>query len=101
MRLNPALDALVAEKVLGGKKTDSAPRFSSDLAAAWEIVDHVCDQGYRLQLDGKKLWQARFYKSVAHTLETRAELASGSSPAEAICLAALALQGVGPPASRY
>jgi len=68
--------------------------FSRDLTAAWEVVDRVCEEGFRLQLDGSRLWLARFYKSAAHTLETRAYSATAGNPAEAICLAALAFKGV-------
>jgi hypothetical protein len=68
--------------------------FSSELSVAWDLAEQVCDTGYRLQIDGSRLWQARFYKSAAHTLETRAFAATAGTPAEAICLAALALKGV-------
>jgi hypothetical protein len=110
MRNDRALDESVAEHVLKWRKEaadrwiapDSAearplPRFSRDIAAAWLLADRIGDQGFTLQLSGKKLWSARFYKSVAHTLETRALSATGGSPAEAICLAALAIVGVEPP----
>lgn len=102
MKGSRALDEIVADKVLGRKWEGQAPpRYSGDIAAAWEVADWVCDQGFRLQLEGKKLWQARFYKSVAHTLETQAFSASAGSPAEAICLAAMAFKGVAAPSSKY
>ncbi|MBC7386381.1 MAG: hypothetical protein H7301_09515 [Cryobacterium sp.] len=89
------MDALVAEKLLDWKKESGmpAPAVSTDLSSAWKLVDPICDRGFRLQLSGSRIWQARFYKSVAHTLETRAFEATGSNPAEAICLAALAVNG--------
>ncbi len=70
-----------------------APKFSTDVATAWRVVDEICDRGYKLQLSGSRIWQARFYKSAAHTLETQASTATGSSPAEAICIAALIVLG--------
>jgi hypothetical protein len=103
------IDELVAEHVLGWEKRDSkwffqnndgtwseSPlrRFSKDLNAAWEVVDRICEKGFRLQLEGSKVWKARFYKSVAHTLETHAFQESAKEPAMAICVAALASKGV-------
>lgn len=67
--------------------------FSSDLNATWEVVDKVCDYGFRLQLSGSRIWQARFYKSASHTLETQAFNVTKSTPAEAICVAALSISG--------
>ena len=88
------MDAKVAEYVFGNRSgPGSWPAYSTDLTAAWAIVDAVCDEGYRLQLSGARTWQARFYKSVAKTLETRAFERSASTPAEAICLAALEMNG--------
>ena len=73
------------------------PPYSSDLEAVWPLVDLICAEGYRLQLEGSKIWQARFYKSVARTLDTRAVLATSNHPATAICLAALNIKGIEPP----
>lgn len=78
-----------------GDAVTELPRFSSDLSAAWRLAKPICAQGFRLQLDGSRIWQARFYKSAAHTLETRAFAATAKNPAEAICVAALAVMGVG------
>ena len=88
------MDAAVAEYVFGKRlETGPFPAYSTDLTQAWKIVDVVCDEGYRLQLSGARTWQARFYKSVAKTLETRALERSAATPAEAICLAALEMNG--------
>lgn len=88
------MDALVAEYVFGEAGGENPPQpYSTDLTAAWTVVDSICDDGYRLQLSGARTWQARFYKSVAKTLETRAIERTGATPAEAICLAALELNG--------
>ncbi len=88
------MDAQVAEYVMGRRlESGPFPPYSTDIAAAWKVVDVICDEGYRLQLSGGRTWIARFYKSVAKTLETRAFEKTGSSPAEAICLAALEMNG--------
>ena len=100
------MDELTAERVLKWKNKDGQWRdeeaerdtslqpFSAVLNAAWLVVDKICEEGYRLQLEGSRIWQARFYKSVAHTLETRAYDATAGEPALAICRAALAVRGV-------
>jgi hypothetical protein len=58
------------------------------------IAERDLGSGFRLQLEGSKLWKARFYKSVAHTLETLAFAETAKDPATAICIAALASKGV-------
>lgn len=106
MRAGKELDENVARHVLelreeggrwlevGTEKEVALRPYSEDIAAAWILVDQICDRGYRLQLEGGRLWRARFYKSMAQTLETHAFSGSGGNPAEAICKAALALKGV-------
>ena len=83
------LDTVVIQNVF-----DKNLPYSTDLAAAWLLVEKICEDGYRFQLDGSKIWQARFYKSVSHTLETKAFLATARTPAAAICKAALAVRGI-------
>jgi hypothetical protein len=68
--------------------------FTTDLNAAWKVAELICDKGFRLQLSGSRAWTARFYKSVAMTLETLAYEASDRSPAMAICKAALAAKKI-------
>ncbi len=109
MDAGKALDAFVAENLLGWKNRDgkwyadgsataeALPAFSTDLNFAWTVTDFICDKGFRLQLSGARIWQARFYKSQARTLETQALDATGRTPAETICLAALAVMGIGLP----
>lgn len=92
MNAGKEMDAAVAEYVFN-QRSGSAPAYSTDIAEAWKVVDAVVADGYRLQLSGGKTWQARFYKSVAKTLETRAFERSGTTPAEAICLVALEMNG--------
>ena len=75
-------------------KAGSIGSFSTDIASAWDLVDVLCARGYQLQLSGMKIWRARSYQLTAHTLGTHGQLATGSTPAEAICLAALELHAV-------
>ncbi len=94
MKIGETMDAAVAEYVFGKRlEKGPFPPYSTDMTAAWTVVDAVCDEGYRLQLSGARTWQARFYKSVAKTLETRAFDRTGETPMEAICLAALEMNG--------
>jgi hypothetical protein len=64
------LDALVAEKVMGWKLlpivhfvvTDigeevPCPRFSADIAAAWQVVEKLAALGKGLHLDMEKWWK--------------------------------------------
>jgi hypothetical protein len=109
MEAGRKLDEWVALQVLGWEREGAGwrdpesgepvalRRFSHEIAAAWEVVDRICDRGFRMQLSGSRIWQARFYKSAAHTLETHAVAVTGASPAEAICLAAVELLGSGEP----
>jgi hypothetical protein len=94
MRAGKEMDAAVAEYVFGRRLEKGPwPAYSTEMSEAWKVVDAVCDEGYRLQLSGARSWQARFYKSVAKTLETRAFEQSASTAAEAICLSALEMNG--------
>ena len=55
------LDALVAEKVMGWfvakgphsptSPPDLIPRYSTDIAAAWEVVEKMIDQGRRFVIN--------------------------------------------------
>lgn len=104
------LDAFVAENVLGWRRQGGSwvepdfevelgevPAFSTDIAAAWKLADRICEAGYRLRIEGSKIWRASFYKSVAHTLETQMYSGTARNPAEAICMAALASKGLEAP----
>jgi hypothetical protein len=97
------LDEEVAQHIMNWKKSGESwidedgnhvalKSFSTDLNATWEVVDKICDLGFRLQLSGSRIWQARFYKSASHTLETHAFDTTKSTPAEAICTAALSIK---------
>ena len=91
------MDAMIAERIyempISG---DPVPPYSTDIAEAWRLVDRIIDRGFQLQLSGGRIWKARFLKSVSHTLETQALSATGSTPAEAIGIAALMLYGYDP-----
>ena len=88
------IDQLIAEHVFELGKGEPIPAYSEEIGAAWAVVDQICDRGFRLQLEGGRIWRARFYKSMAHTLETNAFAATSGNAAEAICKAALTLKGI-------
>lgn len=70
-----ALDALVAEKIFGGPQRNvqwywwknstpplaidpplyAGPHFSSDIAAAWQLIEHLAAQGVRWRLENLPL----------------------------------------------
>lgn len=106
-------DALVAEKVFGFKTGVYAhgdqpeiitpdnqflriPRYSSDLAAAWEVVEHMRRFHFRDVLslvsptDDCRSYRAMFSKKCAADMDSYpADMGMGESASEAICLAAL------------
>ena len=99
MQPGPLLDQAIAQHLFNSSTLDQpAPPYSTDLTTAWEVVDRLCDQGYTLQLSGTRAWKARFYKSVSHTLETKAFEATFRAPAAALCIAALRVYGIIGPA---
>lgn len=86
------LDALVAEKVFGVDVGDiyydstmqeitnfSIPHYSTDISAAWEVVEKF--GRFDLILNGSGAWCAEFYGSWDRSF--------GDSAPHAICLAAL------------
>jgi hypothetical protein len=103
------LDALVAEKVMGwsdcrfkdgrvvdglgrdqyNKTAQSIPHYSTDIAAAWLVVDGLMAQGLSFLL-GKEsvVWRARFYKGDGGVTMP------GDTAPHAICLAALKACGM-------
>jgi hypothetical protein len=64
------------------------------MRAGRKMDELVAQRVLKWENEGSRIGQARFYKSTAHTLETRSTAATGSTAPEAICLAALALKGV-------
>lgn len=96
------LDVLVAEKVMEWEyKTywlgwfppngdfaylDQIPPFSTDMAAAWQVVEKLQELGWHLILTHPTLtrWHVKL-----ETGTGQCEVAAHESPARAICLAAL------------
>ena len=88
------LDALVAEKVMGwvpgaGFANDTYWSFSTDIAAAWQVIEKMLNDGYGTSIaDGPHGWSVAF----GSTEKPFAD-ADGDTPALAICRAALAALG--------
>ncbi len=80
------LDALVAEKVMGETCLFTAPAYSTDIAAAWQVVDKLHALSFYLEV-GSAGWMARF-------ANISATEASAATAPLAICLAALKAVGV-------
>jgi hypothetical protein len=96
------LDALVAEKVMGYKtapipdgETANPPNFSTDITAAWQVVEKMRERGYRL---GLRTW-VRSAEGEAVFVDPKRERASEGNGAFdasvplAICIAALRAVG--------
>lgn len=105
MKPGPELDALVAEKVMGLSKEPPWPkpfkwysrwwyydrefRPSTDIAAAWEVVEKMSEQGITVVVWA---WPGgRFGCDIA--VINKADLINGDSAPHAICLAALKAVG--------
>lgn len=94
------LDALVAEKVMGKKWSGARwgrgalPHYSTDIAAAWQVVEKLQADGFALLLDGNlhEQWTAAFTKGEPDG--TGNEFRTASTAPMAISLAALATVGV-------
>jgi len=106
------LDALIAEKVMGipvtkeqgdywpppdpGKNfsTQPIPDYSTDISAAWEVVEHMRTKHWRdaftlfsPEIENATEWRAFFAKKFVSVDDSKFE--SGESAPHAICLAAL------------
>jgi len=85
MKPGRELDALIAEKVMGwswGIIGDLIPAYSTDISAAWEVVEEMGDCLHLRQHGEQGEWEAWFCgypNSKAH----------GETAPEAICKAAL------------
>lgn len=106
MKPGRELDALVAEKVMGWTLPQHSPfllwqgrncvvefRPSTDIAAAWEVVEKMSD-GFRFDLHkvgGMSLWNTRFTENKVFNALT-STYDSTLAP-HAICLAALKAVG--------
>jgi hypothetical protein len=125
MEAGRELDTIVAERVMGwincgqlgnewggqwggcppywsqyGDRCLLIPSYSTDIAAAWLVVEKLRTEGLHLQMnDTLSAYRARFF-TVASTVKWDQESADGayyqfaSTPAHAICLAALKALGV-------
>ena len=101
------LDALVAEKVMewkvdyiprfgaavlvGGLSGIACPPYSTDIGAAWEVVEKVPYALCLMRVDGK--WRAQFWEFGKYTSRPQGEADAPTAP-HAICLAALRALGV-------
>jgi hypothetical protein len=114
MNTGRELDALVAEKVMGWRDVSDGygtppeatlweaihiiPHYSTDIAAAWQVVERMRDQGWTshytdLSLDSREPWHSWHFTGTTPpngpTLSAQA-----STVPHAICLAALRAVGV-------
>ena len=97
MEAGRELDALVAEKVMGAKVVfvENVPYYSTDIAAAWEVVNHLLCHGwdekyfFRLHYDNVDLWDASFYKESSSDGGGPDVWGTADTAPLAICLAAL------------
>lgn len=86
-----ALDALVAEKVMGHRPgVNSVHAYSTEIAAAWMVVEKIGNwhEFTFAVIKGVVQWEAGWYESGCEGLEQRAS-AVADTPPLAICLAAL------------
>ena len=105
-----ALDAAVAERVMGWTLVESGPGYylsswfpSTDIAAAWQVVERMHERGYRLVLESHwhsgSMWSACF---VTEGLTLGDGESWGASAPWCICsaaIAALAARKEAPPAN--
>ena len=87
-----ALDLLVHTKVFGrtltGEGGDPVPYYSSDIAASWEVVQHLTALGYRLDAAN---WQGGVASLTVTSPLGDVQTLAGESPAAVVCRAALTL----------
>lgn len=93
--MSRALDVVIAEKVMGWDRV----RYSTDIARAFEVVAKMRERGYWLKLVGpwsatETEWRAGFTEF--ETVDCGSSWVRGraTTPAEAICKAALASMGI-------
>jgi len=89
MDAGPELDAAIAEKIMGiGRHPSNVdnpyPKYSTNIEAAWEVVEEIAKQGFMVQIQYRKgAWIRIFHQS-----STKAIATADTAP-HAICLAAL------------
>lgn len=85
-----ALDMLVHTNVFGRSLTDKAgdavPYYSSDVGAAWEVVQHLTALGYRLDAAN---WEGGVATITLTSPLGDTQTLAGESPAAVVCRAAL------------
>lgn len=111
MKAGRELDALIAEKVIGTpskdiqewtecynhnswyiQRFDLLPRYSTDMTAAWEVVDTLFKDGWRLELLGSEVLGDDMGGYDVY-FSCKAGVRGDTAP-HAICLAALKAVGV-------
>ena len=117
MRVSRELDALIAERVMGWELDDlpegvvwegnsetgggvtartAVPRYSTDIAAAWEVVEKIRGAGFTFSLwDNANQYAAPWDCRFTHRDDVgqKGIAIEGTAP-HAICLAALRAKGV-------
>ncbi len=88
MNAGQELDQWVAEKVFGLAKGAQVKPYSTDITAAWEVVEKVKDWNFSLYRD-YSFWVCE----LASLYESPLHLARSQTAAHAICLAALKAEG--------
>mgnify|MGYP001144293395 CR=1 FL=1 len=88
------LDALVAEKIFGVNNPDARWSPSTDIAAAWEVVEkmsktHFSEIAMTELEDGTWGWMARFILVLNEPYTVNGYRATAKTSPEAICKAAL------------
>jgi hypothetical protein len=93
LQAGPEMDAEIGLRVFGYKLVSLAtlqptPRYSTDVAAAWLVVEKMREMGLRpiLMPDWGHQWQVKVYRESEHIVET----AWFDTAPLAICRAALA-----------
>ena len=73
------------------------PRYSTDIAAAWQVVDALYERGYNVALNCYHGWETRHECEIAPDADPqRWQNANADTMPHAICLAALKAVGVEP-----
>ena len=73
----------------------SVPRFSTDIAAAWQVVEYLRSRGYGVRVDAPARAQYVCWIQPPHGPEVRGsvEAVGADTAPHAICLAAVAIRG--------
>lgn len=110
-KAGPEMDAMIAEKVMGIDLADSFGRprpfpkeYSTDSAAAWEIVEALKKAGYRFEIGFYEdqwycgeLFDGSWLAISPHNAKDRnwdQDVATGKTAPEVICIAALKTVGI-------